>query len=71
MSAEAPAEACDRNLGPRQRRRRLRLGIAASVVSAAIVAATFVAGASFVWRFAVLPFVLLAALGFLQYAAKT
>jgi hypothetical protein len=47
------------------------LGIAASVVSAAIVAATFVAGASFVWRFAVLPFVLLAALGFLQYAAKT
>lgn len=72
LSSVAPAaEACDMNLGPRQRRRRLYTGIAATVAFAGLAAAFVTAGVSPLVRLTAWPVALLAALGFLQYRART
>jgi hypothetical protein len=59
------------NLGPRQRRRRLRLGIVASLAFAGVAAALLLADAPRLARLPALPLAVVAALGFLQYRAKT
>jgi hypothetical protein len=70
--AEEPvAEACDMNLGPRQRRVRLRIGVAGLVVFAAVAAALIAADAPPLARLWTWPLAYAAAIGFLQYRAKT
>jgi len=62
---------CLANIGPRERRKRLRSGIAAfglSVVMAAVLGAT---GSSPAWRLTLFPPLWVAGLGFFQARDKT
>jgi hypothetical protein len=69
--AEPVAEACDMNLGPRQRIRRLRLGLIMGIVAVIATVLAFNRGVGALERLLIVPIVQVAALGFLQYRAKT
>ena len=71
MSHEEVAEACDMNLGPRQRQNRLRVGQITggiALVAAALLLALHAPRALRLLLFAPL---VVSALGFIQYRAKT
>ena len=64
-------EVCVMNIGPRQRKKRMRFGQVLLAISLAGLVALIVAGAPTTWRLAlVLPF-LLAATGYFQARDKT
>ena len=68
---DTAGDGCIANIGPRERRRRLRLGIAAlsaSVVIAVVLAAT---GVHRAWRMVLFFPLWVAALGFFQARDKT
>ena len=68
---EPVAEACDMNLGPRQRRRRLLTGYVMGAVSILAAAVLVIADAPRVGRLAVFAPLVVSVLGFIQYRAKT
>ncbi len=71
-TATAPLiEACDMNLGPRQRAKRLYVGIAGGVASLAVAIAILATGAARPWRLSIAGFVVASVIGFVQYRAKT
>ena len=69
--ASVVPEACDMNLGPRQRHQRLMSGFVMGAV--AIVAAVLLLAldAPRLWRLALFAPIVVSALGFIQYRAKT
>ncbi len=70
-TAKAPAPACLANIGPRERRRRMRLGAAFLVVGVALAVVLAGVGAHRLWRLLLfLPF-WAAAMGVLQAWEKT
>jgi hypothetical protein len=62
---------CIANIGPRERRRRLAIGIGGIAVGAAATAALVVGGAATVWRATVFLPLLLGAIGFFQWRERT
>jgi hypothetical protein len=64
-------EFCLANIGPRQRRLRLGLGLASLTAALAVVASPYVLGLSPALRWLSLPFVYGALLGILQHREKT
>jgi hypothetical protein len=64
-------QACIPNIGVRQRRRRLIVGLAMAAVSIAAASWLLTSGAPRSWRIVVFVPVLVAALGFLQARANT
>ena len=70
-AAKAPAPACLANIGPRERRRRMRFGAALLVVGAGLAALVVGIGAHRLWRLLLfLPF-WAGAVGVLQAREKT
>jgi hypothetical protein len=71
MSSEV-AEACDMNLGPRQRARRGKMGVVGGVLAAAVAGYLFATDAPALHRALIpTPLVLLGFVGFFQWRAKT
>ena len=66
-----PPIACDMNLGPRQRARRLRVGVASLIGFAGLAAWLIVTHRPPALRAIAFVPATLAALGFLQYLART
>jgi hypothetical protein len=64
-------EACDMNLGPRQRRRRLRLGVLGLLLFVGAAVGLIAADTAPAWRLAIWPLAFVASVGFLQFRAKT
>lgn len=69
--ADVVPEACDMNLGPRQRRRRLRLGIVTGLTVAIALALMIALDVSRFWRLSLSGLFNVSMLGFIQYRAKT
>lgn len=64
-------DVCIPNIGPRERRRRLIIGIAMFVIAAAVAATLIVADAPKAWRLFVLLPLWVGALGVIQVKEKT
>jgi hypothetical protein len=64
-------EACTPNIGPRERRKRVRFGVELTLVSAAAAVALVAAGTPRAWRLLLLLPLWMAALGFYQAREKT
>lgn len=62
---------CIPNIGPRERRKRLAFGVAAFVVSLAVLALLMAVEAGRWWRLVLFPLFWSAALGFFQSRDKT
>jgi hypothetical protein len=71
MSQLDAPEACDMNLGPRQRQRRLRMGQIMGGLVVVAFALLMVLHAPKWSRLLLFPPLVVAALGFIQYRAKT
>lgn len=70
LSPEEPALVCS-NIGPRERRKRLYVGIAGEVIALAVLAAVKILKLSG-WTAAItLPFFIAAGIGFFQWLEKT
>ena len=68
---ETPAEACMINIGPRERRRRMRFGIVGFAVGVGLAIALVAVGAHRLSRLSVLVPCWIGALGYLQAREKT
>jgi hypothetical protein len=65
------SDPCTPNIGPRERKRRLRGGIAGAVLAVLLDVALVVGGSPRAWRAAVALPLVLAVYGFLQAFART
>lgn len=63
--------ACTPNIGPNERRRRLRIGVAATLVAAVLLLALLATDAQRWWRLCLAPPLWIGALGILQSRGKT
>lgn len=71
LSTDTFPDACIPNISPVERRKRLRFGIIALVMTLAILGALIAIGASRWWRIALFPLFASATTGFFQWRDKT
>ena len=71
MAESETAPACVPNIGPGQRRRRVRIGVLALLAALVFAAVLLVTGAPRLVRLGLFPWLVVAAYGFFQARGKT